>query len=76
MKDDFRGLWSSSPRLTDDDQEEDEEDEERLGELSDGVEGDEKLSFEGEVILILEDLDRLGMRIEFWWNVPLIVSES
>ena len=73
MKDDFRGLWSSSFWFIEDD--EDDEDE-RLGELRDGVEGDDKLNLEGEEILNLEGLDGLGMRIEFWWNVPLIVSES
>ena len=62
MKDDFRGLRSFC--VSDDDDEDDEE-EERLGELRDGVEGDDKLSIEGEGILNLESLDRLGMRIEF-----------
>jgi hypothetical protein len=64
MKDDFRGLWSSSFCFIEDD-EEDDEDEERHGELKNRVEGDDKLSFEGEEILNWEDLDGLGMRIEF-----------
>ena len=64
MKDDFKGLLSNSFWFTDDD-EEDDEDEVRLGELKDGVEGDDKLNFEGEGILNLEDLDGFGMRIEF-----------
>lgn len=77
MKDDFRSLWSSSFCFIDEDEEDDDnEDEERHSELRDGVEGDDRLSFEGEEILNLEGLDGLGMRIEFWWNVPLIVSES
>lgn len=74
MNDDFGGLWSSSFCSIEDD--EDDEDEERHGELRHGDEGDDKLNFEGEEILNLEGLDGLGMRIEFWWNVPLIVSAS
>ena len=62
MKDDFRDLGSSC--FIDDD-EEDDEDEERNGDFKNGVEGDDKLRFDGEEILNLEGLDGLGMRIEF-----------
>jgi len=65
MKDDFRGLWSRSFCFIEDDDEEDDEDEEKHGELRNGVEGNDKLSFEGEEILNWEGLDGLGMRIEF-----------
>ena len=64
MKDDFRGLWSRFFWIIEDD-EEDDDDEERQGELRNGVEGNDKLSFEGEEILNWEGLDDLGMRIEF-----------
>ena len=65
MKDDFRGFSFCLFDDDDDDDDDDDEDDERLGELRDGVEGDDKLNFEGEEILNLEGLGRLGMRIEF-----------
>jgi hypothetical protein len=75
MKDDFRGLLSSSFCFVEDDEEEDEEededeesegDEEREGEFGIGVGDDDNTSFDGEESLNLEGLDDLGIRIEFW----------
>ena len=71
MKEDFRGLLSSSFCFVEDDEEEDEDeesdgDEEREGEFGIGVGDDGNTSFDGEESLKLEGLDDLGIRIEFW----------
>jgi len=63
MKDDFRALFSSSFCFIEDDDKDD--DEARDGEVRNWVEGDDKLSLDGEESLNLEDRDDLGMRIEF-----------